>query len=160
MHPAQQYISSPAFDLPADLSPKTRWVDGQIERGFALPEGTLGLQPGGGAFLANVTYFTGRIAFRDRPVELAMLDRFAAEAAPSLGCFSYNELSIRRLEETVEVPAADGRIRVMHVNTDFVELSIPQTSSHLLIDSVVDPDEGGAPHPGSVFPAPAQGIEA
>jgi hypothetical protein len=127
---------------------RARWVDGQIERGFSLLEGTLGPRPMGGGFLANVTYFIGRIAFRDRPVELALLDRFAAEAAPSLGDLAYDGFSIRRLEETAEVPAADGRMRVVQLNTDFVELPTrpanPGESTHLLIYSVVDPDEGGA----------------
>lgn len=127
---------------------RARWVDGQIERGLALPAGTLGPQHVGGAFLANVTYFLGQIAFRNRPVELALLDRFAAEASPSLHRLPYGALSFRRLEEKVEVPATDGRRRMVQINTDFVELPVrptsPGASSHLLIYSVVDPDEGGA----------------
>ncbi len=127
---------------------RARWIDGQIERGFSLLEGTLGPRPMGGGFLANVTYFIGRIAFRDRPVELALLDRFAAEAAPSLGCLAYDGLSIRRLEEEAKVPAADGQMRVVRLNTDFVALPVqptsPGESTHLLVYSVVDPDEGGA----------------
>lgn len=44
---------------------RARWVDGALERGLALPVGTLGPKPRAGTLYANVTCALARLAFDD-----------------------------------------------------------------------------------------------
>jgi hypothetical protein len=54
---------------------RARYVRHELEAGFGLKEGTFGGHPEKGTLLLNLSLFAGRIAFRDNPEALAVLDR-------------------------------------------------------------------------------------
>ena len=83
---------------------RARWVRGDLERGFDLPVGTLGPQApqaSGGSFFSNVTYFFGRIAFRDDPGLLRTLEKHSSGVAKCLREFDYSSLKPIRFEESI-----------------------------------------------------------
>jgi hypothetical protein len=122
---------------------RARWVEGEIERGFGIKPGTLGPKPEGGTLFANVTYFTGRIAFRDNARKVAMLRKTAQDLPTELRDFDFSKLKISGLEETVEAKDASGANRKVVLRTDLVPFPHPQKNTHLLVYSVDDPSEGG-----------------
>lgn len=129
---------------------RARWVKPTLEQGFELASKTLGPTPPEGTLFSNLTYFLGKIAFRSDPKELRTLNRgikTAGKVPATLVTFPYKKLKITRLVETVWVPTNSNESRKVFLRTDFVPFEqVPQgqSNSHLLIYSVVDPDQGGA----------------
>lgn len=130
---------------------RARWVRPTLDEGFLLPRGTISPLPGQGTLFSNVTYWIGRMAFRDDPRELGILEKDGAAAAAAVRDFHYSRLSFTRLEETVKVPGpgVDGAVgdRIIRLRTDLVPFLRPvqgDPDSHLLVYSVSDPGEGGA----------------
>jgi hypothetical protein len=111
---------------------RARWVRGEMEGGFGLKEGTLSPETpsgSGGTLFQNVTYFFGRIAFRDDPLRLKTLERDSPEVAKQVKGFNYAELKTQRLEEII------ASQKVM-IHTDFVPF--PTRPDHfLLVYSIV-----------------------
>lgn len=120
---------------------RARWVRDDIESGFHLPKGFLGPKPKQGTLFSNVTYFFGRIAFRNDPKERAIVEKSKSYRPPqSMMTYPYFSLKVRRLEETVQLKNYEVQLR-----TDFVEFPYPSSSKneHLLIYSVWDSRNGG-----------------
>lgn len=117
---------------------RERWTKPDIELGFGLPRGVLGVAPNAGTLFDNVTYFAGRIALADDAAAQRTLDAARAFVAPSLAEVPYTTLSRRRLLETLVLANARVELR-----TDFVMFTQPsaQPSSRnvaLLVYSVLD----------------------
>jgi len=114
---------------------RQRWVSAQIEKGLGLTPGVLGPHApssGGGTLFSNVTYFFGRIAFRDDEPRLKDLETEASAVATSIHDFKYSSLRVSRLEEIIP----SERV-ILH--TDFVRF--PQDPEHeLLVYSVLQKD--------------------
>jgi hypothetical protein len=116
---------------------RARWVRDTLDRGFGLPIGTLSPLPKAGSLFSNVTYFAGRIAFRNDTLMRGRLDH-AAEAfvSPAILKYDFNSLKPIRLEETVKTETGDVIIR-----TDFVPFPhavAGDTNTHWLIYSIAD----------------------
>jgi hypothetical protein len=137
---------------------RARWVDGEIARGFGLPEGLLGPRPAEGSLFSNVTYFAGSIAFRDEPSRLQALKAHTQGLPKALSEFEFGTLKPVRLEETVEARDLEqeegkaGDTRTVVLRTDLVpftqaragEDAPASANTHLLIYSVKDPSRGGS----------------
>jgi hypothetical protein len=123
---------------------RARWVRDDVEAGFGLTRGTLGPLPGQGTLFANVTYFAGRIAFRDEASsrERAALEDGGTSVSPELVSFPYDRLAPARVVETVVL---EGE-RTIVITTDFVAFdtrtSAPDGNAQLLIYAVRDSAEG------------------
>lgn len=116
---------------------RARWVHGTLDTGFGLPAGTLAPLPTQGTLLSNVTYFAGRIAFRDEAPALELLKSISGVSSALLN-YDFGKLKTARLEETIQTPSGPVVIR-----TDFVALPKKvETNSHWLIYSVRDARKG------------------
>jgi hypothetical protein len=122
---------------------RARWVNGEIEKGFELPAGTLGPQPPSGTLFANVTYFAGKIAFRDNEARLSTLEQGRKDLAPKLRDFDFSKLAPIRLEEVLKAKDSGGQSREIVLRTDLVPFRHPQKNTHLLVYSISDPLTGG-----------------
>jgi hypothetical protein len=134
---------------------RARWVHGDIERGFSMTVGTFGphaSETSGGTLFSNVTYFFGEIAFRNDPIPLATLKRFADMTpnafAEGVKNFNYSSLKTVRLEETIANENNQTASRPVVLRTDLVLFPnkptdvTPNSNQYLLIYSVVT--EGSA----------------
>ncbi len=110
---------------------RARWVSGEIERGLGLPVGLIGPEPTEGTLLSNVTYLLGKIAFRTDARHLSELAASFKKAPKALHDLDITKLKITRLQEE----AAGGIL----LRTDIVDFTVPQTNTHLLVYSVVNP---------------------
>lgn len=98
---------------------RARWVRDDIEAGFGLPRGTLGPLPKEGTLFSNLTYFAGKVAFRESADERE-LDAVAAGAtdvAAELTRFDYVKLLPARVEETVRLDGGYGAARTVVLRT-------------------------------------------
>lgn len=77
---------------------RARYVNGELESGFGLPEGTLSGLPSRGTLLSNLTNFAGMIAFRDHPE----LQQYLKTEVPEIANFEFHKLNSQRLIEIVE----------------------------------------------------------
>ena len=121
---------------------RARWVQGEIEEGFNLPKGALGPDPEGGTLLTNITAFIGAIAFRTEPAEMESLEKHTRGALKDIRRFDFGKLKPSRLEERVEVPNDNGKVRTVKIYTDivpFLTVKNPAGNTHLLIYTIVDP---------------------
>lgn len=122
---------------------RARWVEGEIEKGFGLKPGVFGPRPESGTLFANVTYFTGQIAFRGKERKLTSLRKGGERLPAELKSFDFAKLNTTRLEETVEALDPSGAKRNVIFRTDLVAFIHPQKNTHLLVYSVEDPSDGG-----------------
>jgi hypothetical protein len=123
---------------------RARWVDGEIEEGFGIKPGLLGPRPAAGTLFSNVTYFAGRIAFRDEPGRLAILKAGAKALPAEVRDFDFSKVHPIRLEETVQAKDSTGDVRAVALRTDLVPfIHVSGKNSHWLIYSIHDPSEGG-----------------
>ncbi|MGZ3686974.1 MAG: hypothetical protein ACXWP5_13640 [Bdellovibrionota bacterium] len=134
---------------------RARWVQGEIEKGFGLPDEVLNPRTPAGTLFSNVTYFAGRIAFAGDAPLLAKLESDASSVAIAVRKFPYAKLRPVRLEEVITAMDKDGRSREVILRTDLVPFfnhpADPKSDAQLLVYSVVDPSEGGA-HLITAFP--------
>lgn len=112
---------------------RARWVEPTLEKGFGLPDGTLGAAPLHGTLLGNATFFLASIALRDS--ELAQRKVHTdKQVDKSLLAFDFKRLSIHRLIERTQVKNAALEWRI-----DLVAFVTPQGEyTHLLLYSVQD----------------------
>ena len=124
---------------------RDRWVKVTIENGFKLPRSTLGAEPKAGTLLQNLTYFLGRLVFRDSAPRLRQLDAAAPEVAPCLRTYAYDSLDITRIVETCTVTAvAKRRVSLVTELVEYPRRSRTRgNSSSLLVYSLSDPEQGG-----------------
>lgn len=102
---------------------RDRWVSTDLERGFGVDATLFGERPRQGTLLANVTWFLGRIVFRDRPSSLRRLLGLADAAAPELVRYDYARLSVRRVVEAAPLPGEPDR--EVFLRTDLVRYPHP-----------------------------------
>ena len=87
--------------------------------------------------MSNLTYFLGRIAFRDCRKELNLLESFTHLVSQRVLGFEFFSLNSIRIVETFETANAKGHLEEVEVRTDLVPFLEPQKSmSHLLIYSL------------------------
>ena len=77
---------------------RARYVNGELESGFGLPDATFSGLPTQGTLLSNLTSFAAPIAFRDHPEMLLGLRSEVSEIAN----FDYSQLKPTRLVELIE----------------------------------------------------------
>lgn len=151
---------------------RARWVRGELESGFGLPQATLGPNTKEGTLFSNLTYFAGKIAFRDTPSRLKALESGNTHVATALRDFKYDSLKVARLTERVSVkeggflkslnPFSDSdELHVINLRTDIV--AFPKNmnthgNSHLLIYSIDDSRKSG-PALITAFPVDATFVE-
>jgi hypothetical protein len=124
---------------------RLRWVRPDIEKGFALAEGAISPAPKDGGLLANVTYFAGRIAFRDDSKSDKKARRILESmrgVSKNIRDFPYESLRGRRLRETLSL----GKGRTLEIRTDFVPFTAASGeatggNAELLVYSVRDTAE-------------------
>jgi hypothetical protein len=124
---------------------RARWVRDDLEAGFGFSRGTLGPLPKAGSLFANVTYFSGKIAFRSDldKRELAAIEEGGDAVSQELRSFDFQTLTPVRVEETVNVPARDGSPgHTVVLQTDFVSFTVrrtaPDGNTNLLLYSIRD----------------------
>src|SRR5262249_13847493 len=83
---------------------RERWLSNHLERGFSLDPTLFSERPKLGTLLANITWFLGAIALRDRPGQRSRLNADAAGVAPELIGYDYARLSVERIIEQVRSP--------------------------------------------------------
>jgi hypothetical protein len=117
---------------------RARYVRGETEQGFGLPDRTLSGIPTRGTLLMNLTQFAGRIAFRDNEAsELELthaLENPAVTKVLSLYRYDYASLKPKRLVEIV-----DNEKFYLELRTDIVNFPHPNrrgTNTALLIYSI------------------------
>jgi hypothetical protein len=118
---------------------RDRWLSPDVARGFGLELSLLSDRPQTGTLLANVTWFAGRIAFRDRPRLLARLQDNAEAVAPDLIQHTVDPQDVCRIVEEAVLPGKTGR--VVSLVTDLVPFPQPPEgdgSNTLLIYSAQD----------------------
>jgi len=121
---------------------RLRWVRPDIENGFALPKGTIAPYPEKGGLFANITYFAGRIVFRDETVQAQAARKILGETmgvSDDLKSFDFKTLHGKRLVETLKLPSG----RTVEIRSDFVPFTVAAGEStggnaELLIYSVYD----------------------
>jgi hypothetical protein len=118
---------------------RARWVSGELERGFGLTPGLLSPNCTAGTLFSNVTYFLGRIAFRDDAMERQMVDASSQSTAKELQHYNFSQLSIQRLTESI---LTDNDI-IIRLRTDIVRFthSGGGLNTALLVYSISDPRE-------------------
>ena len=121
---------------------RQRWLSGEIERAFKLPQYTFGPMPTDNSTLfSNVTYFAGKIAFRFSPINLKQLEMSKENVSESVLSFPYAQLKIERVVETIMAPMRNGQMRQVQLITDYVPFLIKNSeipNAVLLIYTVVD----------------------
>lgn len=122
---------------------RARWVQGEIEQGFGLKPGLFGPRTEAGTLFGNVTYFAGRIAFRNNEERIEVLRKGSKDLASQVRDFDFSKLAPIRAEETVDAKDSIGNVRKVVLRTDLVPFFHPQKDTHLLVYSIVDPSNGG-----------------
>jgi hypothetical protein len=120
---------------------RSRWISGELDKGFGLKSDTLSALPIHGTLLSNLTFFAGRIAFHDSPRTLKILQKLEPFISPALRSYSFSKLRINRLTETLSrVGSNREQLRSIRITTDFVDFPVTanQGNSTLLIYSVLD----------------------
>lgn len=104
---------------------RARYVTGEIEAGFGLPDSTFGGLPFKGSLLGNVSYFAGKIAFRDEDSKLSrnelkeILDQKQISPPEELLAYDFSKLHVRRLVETID----NGKV-YLQLRTDIVDFPL------------------------------------
>jgi hypothetical protein len=88
---------------------RDRWVSTDLERGFGIDLSLLGDRPRRGTLLANLTWFLGKIVFRDQSAALSRLARNALAVAPALVNLDYAHLSACRILEKAVLSGTNRR---------------------------------------------------
>jgi hypothetical protein len=123
---------------------RARWVQGEIEKGFGFGGRQFSPNPAHGSLIENVTYFMGRIAFRNEPVATAVLDGHRERVDQELTAYKFGQLKIQRLEERVLLPGG----RSVSIRTDLIPFPSAATgqsagNTHLLVYSYLDSNDLG-----------------
>ena len=138
---------------------RARYVSGEIEAGFGLPESTFGGLPKEGTLLSNLTYFAGTIGFRDSTASMTELKSAIASGqivtVPALADYAYCGLSVKRLVEVVQ-----NSQFYLELRTDIVQFPNAQThgSDTALLIYTVDfhaPGQEAKPRLVTAFPVQA-----
>jgi hypothetical protein len=126
---------------------RDRWLRPTIENGLRIPAHTVRAEPREGTLLQNLTYFLGRIIFRDSPRELQTLAISDLPVAAGLVQYDYHRLNVDRISERVTLPGDNCTSRRVTLLTDLVRF-IPRRKSQktvrsLLIYAAYDAAQGG-----------------
>lgn len=120
---------------------RDRWVEPDLDHGFRWKTPTLRDRPSAGTLLTNLTYFLGRIAFRNQP-EIAKLEQYGESISPLVRKYPFETLAIQRVIERVAIPNGRRRGTEVEIRTDFVAFPQPPKdmagATHLLIYSLVN----------------------
>lgn len=82
---------------------RERWIADTIERGLGVDRTLFSDRPRSGTLLANVTWFAGQIAFRDRPRILRRLTENSSAVAHELVRYDFAALRVVRIIEAAKV---------------------------------------------------------
>jgi hypothetical protein len=120
---------------------RARWVQGEVEAGFGLPQGVLSpfAPRTKGTLFENVSFFAGNIAFRGEHDNLKILHRHRFNVSKAIRDFHFFPLKVTRLEETIAEGTGNPKVVL---RTDLVPFTHPNTATptgdqYLLVYSVV-----------------------
>lgn len=127
---------------------RARYVAGELEAGFGLPETTFSGLPTKGTLLSNLSMFAGRIAFRDCP---EMMERMMSEVS-EIANYDFSSLKVSRLVEQVK-----NERFTLELRTDIVSFphSNPNGKNTAMLVYSIDflaPGEKSQPRLITVFP--------
>ena len=108
---------------------RDRWVRPDLDRGMRINVPTLRDRPVAGTLLFNLTYFLGRIAFRDQRKLLERLHAREAAIAPAAREYPFDELEIQRVVEQAAIPSGRRQGTQIEIHTDFVRMLSPPRRS-------------------------------
>jgi len=127
---------------------RERWVETGLEQGLAVDEDALGPCPRQGTLLSNATYLLGRIAFRGRRKELAVLRQHRHLVDEDLLGLPFRSMKSQKILERFRAPSESGKHRDVTLHTDLVRLPFDkqtaQNASTLLAYSIVDQSKPSA----------------
>ncbi len=118
---------------------RARFVSGENEAGFGLPDGVFnGTPPAKGTLLSNFSYFIGSIAFRDNTLATEDLNSLLysgeIEVTDEIVNYDYSKLPVKRIVEIVE-----NNSFYLEIRTDIVSYLFPNakgTDTGMLIYSI------------------------
>ena len=105
---------------------RSRWVQGEIEKGLGFEPMVFHPLTKKGSFLINVTYFAGILAFRGSKSATASMKKLEKAAHPALKNLDYSKWKPIRLVE--KLPDAE-------IRTDILKFTNPSKFKYLLIYS-------------------------
>jgi hypothetical protein len=138
---------------------RLRYVAGETEEGFGLPQGLFSGLPQTGTLLSNLTSFAAPIAFRDSPVSKGefqdVVNSGLITNVPEIANYPYSNLKIKRLVEIVA-----NEKYYLEMRTDIVNFPNPNTRGNnraILIYSIDfrAPEQPARPRIVTVFPVDA-----
>jgi hypothetical protein len=138
---------------------RLRYVAGETEAGFGLPQGLFSGLPSTGTLLSNLTTFAAPIAFRDSPVAKGELqdvvDSGLLTIPSDIASYNYSNLKVKRLVEIVA-----NEKYYLEMRTDIVNFPFENTHGNnraLLIYSIDfrSPEQPARPRLVTVFPVDA-----
>ncbi|OFZ81948.1 MAG: hypothetical protein A2583_09165 [Bdellovibrionales bacterium RIFOXYD1_FULL_53_11] len=124
-----------------------RWLTHNIDLRFGLPGGVISPLPAEGSIFTNLTYFLGRIALRDFPDKIRILEKTGKHAARPLVGYPFKNLKISRITETIEIRQSNGTMRTVTFRKDIVFYpAASETDNYkaLLVYSITDSRDGSA----------------
>lgn len=137
---------------------RARYVTGELEAGFGVSDKLFSGMPRQGTLLSNLTYFTGRIAFRDNPALTTELQAAVKSGqivnVPELTEYPFETLKVRRLVEVVTLENATLEIRTDIVH--FPKTNLRGANTNLLIYSVDYRPNGAEARPRLITAFPVQ----
>ncbi len=138
---------------------RDRWLSPTLAQGFGIDLSLLSDRPREGTLLANVTWFMGQIAFRDRPALLRCLEANAAAVAPALVEAAGAWPGMCRLVEEVVLPGKTSRS--VSLLTDLVPFPHPpadRTGSDTLLVYSTQTGQRGRRRLITAFPLRPEGL--
>ena len=107
---------------------RARWVQGEVEAGFGLPQGALSpfAPRTKGTLFENVSFFAGNIAFRGEHDNLKILHRHRFNVSKAIRDFHFFPLKVTRLEETIAESTGNPKVIL---RTDLVPFTHPDAAN-------------------------------
>lgn len=114
---------------------RKRWINLEVCNAFSLKNKSLSPQTKNGTLLSNITYFAGRIVFKNKQ-SITNLDKLK-NVSPEIKQFDYSKLTIKTLEEKILSPSIYKTIIRSHF-VKFQNSAVATENSYLLIYSIED----------------------
>lgn len=114
---------------------RKRWIDPEVNDAFNLVGKSLSPDTKSGTLLSNLTYFAGKIAFKNKN-SLLVLEQIK-NVSLEIKNFNYSALQVKTLEERIDNPTNIKKI----IRTNFVKFpnkNLIGQNEYLLIYSVYD----------------------
>lgn len=121
---------------------RDRWIEPDLDHGLGLEKPTLRDRPNEGTLLTNLTYFLGRIAFRNQPEFTNSLEQLHCIFSQLVLEYPYEKLSVQSVVERATIAEGRRRGTEVEIRSDLVAFPYPPRDTagadHLLIYSVIN----------------------